>query len=373
MVICQARLEGVNLPAIIQTLYTNPSSHAVILVNKSFFTLFSRNTLLKICPLVLVLLLAGCGSTEDEFANSTEEGLWELGQRSIVISNWQRTIAIMQQIEAQFPFGRYAPQSQLELIYAHYMYNEPEAARAAADRFIRLYPDHPNLDYAYYMKGMAFYSEDGRIMGRYMPTDPSKRDPGKARESFADFSQLLSQYPQSPYASDARARMIYLRNLLALYEIHVSEFYIERQAYLAALNRARYIVENYQGSPSVPRALEIMTEMYLRMGLNDLADSSLAILKANHPDSPALDANGDFLVSSQITDPSFVYSMSFGLLGSNKKDAPLAPTRRPTRNDTPYNFDLPEIERERSLLNILTFGLLGDAGTEATAPTPASP
>jgi len=278
------------------------------------------------------------------------------------VSNWPRAIAIFQQLEANFPFGRYAAQSQLELIYAYYRNGEPEAARAAADRFIRLYPDNPNLDYAYYMKGMSFYSEDSRILGRYLPTDPSKRDPGKARESFTDFSQLLSRFPNSPYAPDARARMIYLRNLLAQSEIHVAEFYIKRQAYLSALNRARYVVENYQGAPAVPRALEIMTEMYLRLGLNDLADSSLAILKANYPDSPQLDANGNFIVSTQITDPSFLYSVTFGLLGSNKKDAPLAPTRRPSRDDTPYRDEIPQPKRERSWLNILTLGVLGDDG-----------
>jgi outer membrane protein assembly factor BamD len=113
----------------------------------------------------------------------------------------------------------------------------------------------------------------------------------------------------------------------------------------------------------VPRALEIMTEMYLRMGLNDLADQSLAVLKANHPDSPALDANGNFIVSTQITDPSFLYTMSFGLVGSNKSDAPLAPTRRPSADET-YRFELPTLEEERSLLNILTLGLLGNDGTE---------
>ena len=326
-------------------------------------------SLLKILPLTLVLLLAGCGSNDDDLANNTEERLWEIGQQSVLVSNWPRAIAVMQQIEAQFPFGRYAAQSQIELIYAYYMNNEPEAARAAADRFIRLYPDNPNIDYALYMKGMAYYSQDARILGRWLPTDPSKRDPGKARDSFADFAQLVALYPNSEYASDSRARMVYLRNMLANYEIVVAEFYIQRQAYLSSLNRAKYVVENYQGAPAVPRAMEIITEMYLRMGLNDLADQSLAILKANYPDSTQLDENGNFLVSTQITDPSFVYSMSFGLLGSNKKDAPLAPTRRPTRAETPYSFVLPEIATERSWLNVITFGVLGDPGT-ATQPTP---
>jgi outer membrane protein assembly factor BamD len=312
----------------------------------------------------IVLALGACSDADEEFG-SDEEQIYSIGVRSVETGNWPRAIAAFQQIEAAFPFGRYAQQSQLELIYAYYKNREPEAARAAADRFIRLYPDNPNIDYVYYMKGMAFYSEDGRILGRWLPTDPSKRDPGKARESFSDFAQLLQFFPQSEYAPDARARMIYLRNMLAQYEIHVSEFYIERQAYLAALTRARYIVENYQEAPQVPRALEIMTEMYLRMGLNELADQSLAVLKANHPDSSALDANGNFLVSTQITDPSFLYTMSFGLIGSNKSDAPLAPTRRPTRaQETPYNFELPNIERKRSLLNILTLGMLGDDGDD---------
>lgn len=322
-----------------------------------------------ISAMFMLVLLTGCSSNEDEFANDSEETLYRLGIRSLDVSNWPRAIAIFQQIEAAFPFGQYAAQSQLELIFAYYRNGEPEAARAAADRFIRLYPDNANIDYAYYMKGMAYYSEDSRILGRYLPTDPSKRDPGKARESFADFAQLVTLFPDSPYATDARARMIYLRNTLSAYEIHVAEFYIKRQAYLSALNRARYVVENYQSTPAVPRALEITVEMYLRLGLNDLADASLAVLRQNHPDSPMLDANGNFLVSTQITDPSFVYSMTFGLVGSNKRDTPLAPTRRPTRSDTPYSFELPEVERERSWLNILTLGMLGDPGSPPVEDT----
>jgi outer membrane protein assembly factor BamD len=321
-------------------------------------------------PLMFLLALLTACSSDDEGLNTfDEEGLYRLGIQSLDISNWPRAIAVFQQIEAQFPFGQYAAQSQLELIYAYYRNGESEAARAAADRFIRLYPDNSSIDYAYYMKGMAYYSEDGRILGRYLPTDPSKRDPGKARESFADFAQLLSQFPSSEYAPDARARMIYLRNLLSAYEIHVAEFYIQRQAYLSALNRARYVVENYQSTPAVPRALEIIVEMYLRMGMNDLADASLAVLRQNYPDSPALNTNGDFVVSTQITDPSVLYSMSFGLLGSNKRDTPLAPTRRPTRTDSPYAFAIPEPQRDRSWLNILTLGMLGDAGTSQQTET----
>ena len=320
-------------------------------------------------PLLIftLALLSGCSSDEN-FGNSGEDFLYTEGVRSINISNWARAITIFQQLEAQFPFGQYAEQSQLELIYAYYRNSEPEAARAAADRFIRLYPDSESLDYAYYMKGMAYYSEDSRILGRYLPTDPSKRDPGKARESFADFAQLLNIYPNSQYAGDARARMVYLKNLLAAYEVHVAEFYIKRQAYLSSLNRARYVVENYQGAPAVPRALEIMIEMYLRLGLNDLADASLEILKLNYPDSPQLTPDGNFIVSAQITDPDMLYSLTFGLLGSNKKDAPLAPSRRPIRVEGQEGFAVPETERERSFLNVISLGLLGDPGTQIQPP-----
>lgn len=314
--------------------------------------------------LLIAVLMGGCASNDDnEFEDSTEQVLYDLGVDALGVANWERAIQIFRELEAQFPFGQYAAQSQLELIYAYYRSNQPEATRAAADRFIRLYPDNPNLDYAYYMKGMSYYTEDERFLGRYLPTDPSKRDPGQARESFQDFAQLVSRFPDSPYAADAQARMIYLRNLLARYEVHVAEFYIERQAYLSALNRARYVVENFQSAPAVPRALEIMTEMYLRLGLNDLADTSFEILKMNHPDSDKIDEEGEFVVSTQITDPSFLYSVTFGLLGSNKRDTPLAPTRRPNDNQVPVSEqeDLPmEEEENRSWLNILSLGLLGN-------------
>lgn len=315
--------------------------------------------------LISIFSLSAC-SSDEQFLGSTEEFLYNQAVDALRRNAFNEAIANFQQLEALFPFGQYAAQAQIELVYAYYRAGEAESARAAADRFIRLYPDDENIDYAYYMKGLAFYTEDASILGRFLPTDPSKRDPGNARESFTDFAQLITRFPNSPYAADARARMIYLRNLLADYEIHVAEFYIERQAFLSALNRAKYVVENYQEAPAVPRALEIMTEMYLRLGLNDLADNSLQILASNYPESNQLDENGDFIVSTQITDPSFLYSVTFGLLGSNKRDTPLAPTRRPTSIDTAFGFQLPAenpVEEERSWLNILTLGMLGDGGT----------
>jgi len=321
-------------------------------VNKLLFSLLAYS----------LITLTAC-SSDDAFVGSTEEFYFTEAEESMRMNDWQTAINLFQQLEAQFPFGQYAAQAQIELVYAYYMDGQAEAARAAADRFIRLYPDHENIDYAYYMKGMAFYTEDASFLARYLPTDPSKRDPGNARESFTDFSILITRFPDSPYSADARARMIYLRNLLAAYEINVAEFYIQRQAYLSALNRAKYVVENYQQAPIMPRALEIMAEMYLRLGLDDLAANSVEILRTNFPDNQRLNDEGDFIVPTQITDPSFLYTMTFGLLGSNRRDAPLAPTRRPSDNEAQFNFEIQQQQRNRSLLNILTLGTLGDPGT----------
>jgi len=153
--------------------------------------------------------------------------------------------------------------------------------------------------------------------------------------------------------------MIFLRNNLATYEIHVSMYYLERRAYIAALNRARYVVENFQGSPAVAEAVSIMAECYLRLGLDDLADTSIALLKTNFPDHPTLDSRGNFIVRDHVTNPSLLYTVSFGLLGSNADNTPLAPTTRPNPSIAPQSASL---NTGRSLLNILSMGRFGNNG-----------
>lgn len=309
--------------------------------------------------LTLCLSFASCsmfgGEERDEFAGlSTEEQFYTIAQRQLNSRNYRAAIATYQALESRFPFGRFAAQGQLELIFAYYSNFDLEAARSAADRFIRLHPDNSSIDYAYYMKGMASFAEDSGFMARFLPTDPSKRDPGRARDSFAEFSLLLALYPDSEYAADARARMIYLRNTLAAYEVHVAEYYMERRSYMAALNRGRYIVENFQGSPIVADGVAIMVECYLRMGLDDLAGTSLTLLKDNYPDHPSIDSSGNFIVHSDVTNPSLLYTVSFGLLGDNVDNTPLAPTTRPFRPESTLE-GVPT--QSRSLLSILTFGL----------------
>lgn len=294
----------------------------------------------------------------DEFAAlSTEEQFYRVAVRQLNARNFTSAINTYQALEARFPFGRYAAQAQLELVYAYYNNFDLEAARSAADRFIRLNPDNPSIDYAYYMKGMSSFAEDSGFLNRFLPTDQSKRDPSRARDAFAEFSLLLALYPDSEYATDARSRMVYLRNILAQHEIHVAYYYLERRAYMAALNRGRYVVENFQGSPAVSDGIALMVECYLRMGLDDLAGTSLALLKANFPEHPAIDGQGRFIVRDDVSNPSLLYTASFGLLGSNVDNTPLAPTSRPLRPEAPEVEDAPE--QKRSLLSILTLGLLG--------------
>ena len=298
------------------------------------------------------------GEKRDEFAAlSSEEQFYRVAVRQLNASNFRSAINTYQALEARFPFGRYAAQAQLELIYAYYNNLDLEAARSAADRFIRLNPDNPNIDYAYYMKGMASFAEDSGFLSRFLPVDQSKRDPGRATDAFAEFSLLLALYPDSDYAADARARMVHLRNLLARHEIHVAHYYLDRRAYMAALNRGRYVVENFQGSPAVADGIAIMVECYLRMGLDDLASTSLALLKDNYPTHATIDDQGRFIVRTEVSNPSLLYTASFGLLGDNVDNTPLAPTSRPLRPDAPEAEEVPD--QQRSLLNILTFGVFG--------------
>lgn len=244
---------------------------------------------LLLCSLVL---LVACSSKEPEY--TTEADLYNAATKQLENSQWESAIKNLNSLEENFPFGTYAEQAQLELIYAHYMSGEPDAAIATANRFIRLHPQHRNVDYAYYMLGMSSFTKDKGMFERVMPVDTTQRDPGAARESLANFTQLLTRYPDSTYAADAKKRMLYLRNYLARYEIHVANYYFKRGAYIAALGRGRYVLENFPQAPATPDALAVMTQAYYLLKMTDKAEEMLAILKLNYPDYPALNENGSF-------------------------------------------------------------------------------
>jgi len=275
--------------------------------------------------LLFGLALFGCSSNEelpDVAADASEQQIYDDAQRYLSGDNYDLAVKSLELLESRYPFGRYAEQAQLELIYAHYNAYEHEAAVEAADRFIRLHPQHPNVDYAYYMKGLSAYTADEDIFTRFLPTDPTQRDTSQARTAFAEFSQLLARYPDSPYAADAEARMVSLRNQLARHEIIVANYYIRRGAYMAAVNRGRFVVENFQRTPAVADGLAIMAQGYILLGMNDLAEESIRVLAANYPDYPALDENGQFITDFTIdgVQRSWVNKASLGLF-----DAPQPP------------------------------------------------
>lgn len=276
--------------------------------------------LLLIATLVLT---AACSSNKPEVdENLSETELYQQAQDDLSSNSYNNAIAKLKALESRYPFGRYAEQAQLELIYAYYKNVEPEAAKSAAERFIRLHPQHANVDYAYYLKGLASFDQDRGLIARFLPLDLTKRDPGAARDSYNEFAQLTSRYPNSRYAPDAKARMIYLRNLLAAYEIHAGRYYLTRQAYVAAANRGRYVVENLQETPSVGDGLALMVEAYQRLDLDDLAATSLETLKLNYPDHPTL-VDGQFVpVVEEADNRSWLAKATLGLIES---DAPLPP------------------------------------------------
>lgn len=265
--------------------------------------------------ILLVGVLAACASDPNKEAESSEKQIYNQAQEHMENGNFSLAVKNLQLLESRFPFGPYAEQAQLEIIYAHYRSLEPEAAIAAADRFIRLHPQHPSVDYAYYMRGLANYTEGQGLLERFFPTDMTQRDPGAAIQAFEDFRQLLQRFPNSQYASDARARMIHLRNRLARYEINVANYYFKRKAYLAAANRGRYVVENMPQTSAVPDALAVMVQAYLLLGMDDLAERSLTVLRSNFPKHPALDENGNF--NSQVgleQDRSWLNKATLGLV-----------------------------------------------------------
>jgi outer membrane protein assembly factor BamD len=286
-----------------------------------------------------------------------EEQLYEEALSAIDAGNNQLAIEKLQLLEARYPFGRYSEQSQLELIYAHFRMNQNTSAAAAADRFIRLHPNHDNVDYAYYMKGLSAFEAERSFFAKYLPIDVAQRDPGAARDSFDSFTTLINRFPDSEYAADAQRRMQYLKNRLATYEIHVALYYMKRQAWLAAANRGRYVVENLQETPATPDALAIMAEAYTELGLTELAADASTVLATNFPDYKVR--------SFKVPRNDLIYTASFGLLGEGTELAePIQPTSspaQPVRADeaptTEANDATEQAEEQRSLFDRITFGL----------------
>lgn len=241
----------------------------------------SRTPVLILTTALLVLLTA-CGGNDAREQIGSAERLYELAKRAADNNNFRDAIVYYEQLEARFPFSNSARQGQLDLMYVYYKARQPESAIDQADQFIRENPAHPRVDYAYYIKGLVQFERTPNFLERWFKADLTQRPPIDARSSFQSFQTLVQRFPNSEYAPDARQRMIFLRNRLAAYEIHVAEYYLKRGAYVGAINRAKYAIENYDGAPQIRRALEIMAESYRKLGMPDLAETSERVLAENY-------------------------------------------------------------------------------------------
>lgn len=244
-----------------------------------------------ILSLLACLFLAACATTEVE-EELSERQYYEEAQKALENEQYNLASEKLEALDARYPFGRYAEQGKLDMMYAYFQSSDFLAAGAMADRFIRMHPDHAQLDYAYYMKGLSAYTADRSLFDRFIPSDLSERDLLPIQEAFNDFSRLLNRFPNSKYAPDARKRMIYLRNLLADHELRAARWYMRRTAYVAALTRARFVVENYDRTPAMAESLAIMYKAYRELGLDELASDSLRVLVHNYPDYPELATGG---------------------------------------------------------------------------------
>lgn len=236
-----------------------------------------------IWPLVLVLTLTACSAFQDkdETLGWSQQKLFTEASDEMRGGNYELAIKYYEILESRYPFGKYAHQSQLNVAYAYYRFGEPESALAAADRFIKLHPGHPATAYAYYLRGLINFNRSLGFLDRFIPTDTSQRDPGAALDSYKDFAEVVRLFPESEYTEDAARRMLYLRNNLARYEVHVARYYMRRGAFLAAANRAEYVVQNYQRTPALRDALEIMIDAYTKLGMTDLAGDTQRVLALN--------------------------------------------------------------------------------------------
>ena len=247
----------------------------------------------RLASLFLCLLLSFCaGQGKSQYDYYSEDQLYEQARRLMIDGRFAQSAELYQMLETRFPFGQYAEQSQLEIITAYYQAYDYELAMTAADRFIRLHPDHPEVDYAYYYRGLARFDMNRSSLDKFFNIDLSKRDPGLAQESYNDFSELVNKFPDSRFAADSLGRMRFLRNLMARHEVHVANYYFKRGAYLAAANRGKYVIENFQESPAVSDGLAVMAQAYSLLGMNDLSAQSLSLLKQNYPGHEAIADNG---------------------------------------------------------------------------------
>jgi len=236
-------------------------------------------------------LIAGCGTQKaevDPTTNWSAERLYQDAKEQINARNWNDARTRLTAVESRYPFGVYAQQALIDLAYVNWRDAEPEQALSTIDRFQQLYPNHPATDYMLYLKGLVTFTPPSAFLSGVTRQDPSERDPKGLRQSYDAFRELIDRYPDSRYAEDARARQTWLVNTIAMNEVHVARYYYERDAYVAAINRAQTVVTDFQGAPAAEEALYVMVLSYDKLGMEQLRDDSRRVLTANYPDSRLL-------------------------------------------------------------------------------------
>lgn len=245
---------------------------------------------LIVIPLCAALALAvGCSTTNREqklqqrLARFTPEKLYDQGRRSLRARDYEDAVRVFEALNARYPFTPEARQGRLDVIYSYYKLGEKESAKDAAETFIRENPTHPRIDYAWYLQGLVDFERTPYRVERWMGVNLSDRPPRSARDSFNALRTVVTRFPKSQYAPDARRRMIYLRNRLADYEVSVARYYMELKAWVAAAQRARQAIEEYDGAPAMKEALRTMHRCYTELGYTELADNTAKVFEANFP------------------------------------------------------------------------------------------
>jgi outer membrane protein assembly factor BamD len=241
---------------------------------------------LALLPLLALLLVAGCAGNRDtqRLSRLTPESLYERGHKALRASDYTQAVSIYEALTTRYPFSTEARQARLDIIYAYYRLGEKESAKDAVETFIRENPTHPRVDYAWYIKGLIDFEGLPNSMERWLRVDMSERAPLSARDSFLSLRTVVERFPKSAYATDARRRMIYLRNRLADYELSIAEHYLERGAWVAAAQRARQLIEQYDGAPAVKDALRVLVRSYRKLDYTELAANTEKVFQENYPE-----------------------------------------------------------------------------------------
>jgi outer membrane protein assembly factor BamD len=262
----------------------------------------------------LSLTLTGCetlsnvfsggssSSSEDEYVGWDIQKFRSEAKTALEAGSYEKAIKLYEAIQTRYPFGDSSAQIELDLAYAYYKAGKYEEAIAAADRFIKMNPRSPGVDYAFYLRGLSNYNRDIGFIDRFLPTDTAQRDQNKAQTSYNNFNELITRFPNSKYVADSKLRMIALKNNIAMHEVHIARYYLKRQAYVAAASRASAVVDKYQGTPAVPYALQVMQEAYTNLGMTDLAKDATRVYELNYPNGPPVPEHSEATVSHQVWD-----------------------------------------------------------------------